>query len=120
MESLTKLAWASLVLIHLTPALVFFAPGLVQKLYGIPPSGDLGVLLTHRGVLFLAICVAAGFAIFSQDSRRLATLVVGISMIGFLVVYARAGVPAGALRKIAITDLIGLAPLIFVSIQAWQ
>jgi len=120
MEILIKFAWASLALIHLTPALAFFAPGLVQKLYGLPPQGDLGVLLIHRGVLFLAVCVAAIYAMFSVDARRLAALVLCISMIGLLIVYIRAGLPGGALRKIAVIDFIGLLPLIFVTWRAWS
>ncbi len=119
MEMLTKFAWASLALVHLTPALAFFASGLVQKLYGLPPQGDLGVLLIHRGALFLAVCVAAIYAMFSVDARRLAALVLCISMIGFLVVYVRAGLPEGALRKIAVTDMVGLLPLAFVCWRAW-
>lgn len=119
MEAITKTAWAALALIHLMPALVIFAPGLLEKLYAIPPNGDLGVLLIHRGALFLAVCIAALYAIVSEDARRLATLMLAISMIGFLIVYVRAGLPEGALRKIAVTDAIGLIPLTFVCWRAW-
>ena len=58
MELITKLAWALLALIHLSPAAVFFLPDLTKKLYGIDANGDLGVLITHRGALFLAIFAA--------------------------------------------------------------
>lgn len=119
MEALTKAAWFSLALIHMTPALVLFAPGLLERLYGIPSTGDLGLLLTHRGGLFLAVCIASVFAAISPDARKLASLVVGISMISFLIIYLRAGLPEGPMRKIAITDFIGLIPLIFVTWRSW-
>jgi len=120
MEITTKLSWGLLVLIHLTPTFVLIAPGLVERLYGVSAQGDLGVLLTHRGGLFLAIMVAAIFAAFVPDSRKLASLVVGISMLSFLILYMRAGWPAGPLRKIAMMDAVGLVPLAFVSWQAWR
>lgn len=120
MVFMTKAAWLMLALIHAAPALVFFAPGMVQRLYGADPSGDLGVLLVHRGALFFAVLVAALMAMVDARSERLASVVAGISMIGFLVVYARAGMPAGPLRKIAITDAVGLLPLALVLVRAWR
>jgi len=41
-------------------------------------------------------------------------------MIGFLIVYAHAGSPAGALRTIALTDLVGLPLLAIVAWEALQ
>lgn len=120
MEFITKIAWGLLVLLHVMPAAVAFAPGLVEKLYGASPTGDIGLLLVHRGALFFAICVAALFALFDAQSRRLASVVVGISLVSFLLIYLRAGLPAGELRKIAIPDAIGLLPLLWVSVVAWR
>lgn len=120
MEASLKFSWVVLALLHVMPAMVFFAPGLVEKLYSASPEGDIGILLIHRGALFLAVCIAALYAVFSPDSRRLASLVLTVSMLGFLIVYARADMPAGALRKIAVADLAGLIPLVWVSIQAWR
>lgn len=119
-EGATRVAWALIALLHVAPALPLFAPGLVERLYGVSSAGDAGVLLVHRGALFLAVFAAALFAIFSPESRRLASLVAAISMIGFLIVYWRAGMPAGDLRRIAIADLVGLAPLAFVLWRAWR
>jgi hypothetical protein len=42
-----------------------------------------------------------------------------VSIIGFLLVYARAGLPAGPLRTIAFFDLAALVPLGAVAIGAW-
>ncbi len=120
METSIKIAWFTLILIHFVPALSGFAPGLVEKLYGVSAEGDVGILLVHRGILFFAICVTALYAIFDPTSRKLASLIVGISVFGFLIAYTRAGLPAGDLRKIAIVDLIGVLPLIWVSFQAWR
>ena len=120
MVVMTKAAWLMLALIHVAPALVFVAPSMVQRLYGVDPAGDLGVLLSHRGALFFAVLAAALFAFVDARAERLASLVVGISMIGFLLIYARAGFPAGPLRKIAITDAAGLLPLILVIVKAWR
>ena len=120
METLIKAAWVSLIAVHVMSAIVLFAPSMTQSLYGVAPEGDTGVLIVHRGALFLAIIAAATFAVVSRAARRSATVIVGISVVGFLFVYVRAGLPAGALRTIAIADLIALVPLAFVSLHAWR
>jgi hypothetical protein len=120
MEISVKIAWSFLVLLHVTPAMIAVVPGLVEKLYGVSSEGDVGVLLVHRGALLLAVCLTALYAIFDPGSRRLASLVLGVSMIGFLIVYVRAGMVSGDLRIIALADMLGLVPLIWVSIHAWR
>ena len=120
MEPMTKVAWGMLLLVHLSPTAVLFSPGMVQKLYRLEPSGITGLLLTHRGAQFLAVVVVCAFAAFDVEARRGASLVVAISVIGFLVLYARAGLPTGPLRKIAVVDFLALAPLILVLVTAWR
>ncbi|NRA29756.1 MAG: phosphopantetheine adenylyltransferase [Parvularculaceae bacterium] len=120
MELIIKASWALLALIHLSPAVAFFMPPMLDKLYGVDPAGDLGTLLTHRAALFLAIVVGAIFALFDPAARRLASVVVAISMVSFLVLYARAGLPTGPLRTIAVADLVGLLPLVVVGVAAWR
>ena len=120
MEVLTKAAWAMLALLHLAPSLPFFAPGMVERLYGVDPAGDAGVLLAHRGALFLVVLVATAVAMWSVESRKLVAVLCAISMIGFLILYGRAGSPAGPLRKIAVADAVGLVPLAFVSWRAFS
>jgi hypothetical protein len=120
MEVATRIAWLLLALAHVAPAVVLFRPGLVEGLYGASPTGDSGVLLVHRGALFLGVVVAALVAAVDPGARRLASLVVGISMIGFLVVYLRAGAPAGPLRRVAIVDAAALLPLAWVAFEAWR
>lgn len=120
METFTKVSWGLLALLHLAPATAVFSPSVVGKLYGADPAGDVGVLLIHRGALFLAVLLVALYAIISVDARRAASLVAIVSMLGFLIVYARAGMPAGPLKKIAVADLAGLLPLACVSWQAWR
>jgi hypothetical protein len=119
MELSTKIAWALLAFIHIAPALTFFAPDMIERLYSIPAEGDIGLLLTHRGALFLAVMTAAAIAIFMPDSRKLASIVVAISILSFLWLYARAGLPIGGLRKIAVIDAVAIFPLIWVAWEAW-
>lgn len=120
MEVLTTAAWAVLALIHASPSAVLFAPGLIGRLYGIEANGDVGVLLVHRGALFLAIVAACLFGMFEPSARRALSIVVAVSVIGFLLVYLRTGMPSGALRTIAFADLIGLVPLVWVLFAAWR
>jgi hypothetical protein len=120
MEITTKLAWGLLALVHLSPAAAALAPSLVERLYGVSPTGDLGVLIVHRGALFLAIVAACVLAVFDPAARRALGVVVAISVIGFLVLYLRAGAPSGPLRTIAIVDAAALLPLAFVLVAAWR
>ena len=120
MEIATKIAWLLLALVHASPAAVLFRPGLVQRLYGISADGPAGLLLTHRGATFVAIVVACLWAAFDPSVRRLATVVVAIAVLGYLFLYARAGMPEGPLRTIAAVDAIALAPLLLVIWSAWR
>ena len=120
MEMLVKAAWAMLALIHLAPAAVLVAPGALGRLYGIAPDGDLAVLLVHRGALFLALVAVCLYALADPAARRAAGLAVAISVVGFLALYARAGLPAGPLRAIALADAVALAPLALVLAAAWR
>ena len=121
MELICRICWVALALLHLPPAAVLFAPGLLERLYGTGTGthADAMLLLVHRGALFLAVVAVACLALFDEGARRAASLVVLISLLGFLAVYLRAGAPAGALRKIAWADLVGLAPLAWVTWDAW-
>ena len=120
MEIATKIAWFLLALVHVSPAAVLFRPGLVQKLYGVPADGATSLLLTHRGATFLAIVVAAVWAAFDPSARRLCTVILGIAVVGYLILYARAGMPEGPLRTIAAADALALAPLALVTWSAWR
>ena len=120
MEIATKIAWLLLALVHASPAAVPFRPGLLQTLYGVSPDGPAGLLLTHRGATFLAIVVACVWAAFDPSVRRLCTVIVGIALVGYLLLYARAGLPEGPLRTIATVDALALAPLLLVSWSAWR
>jgi len=119
LEGFAKAAWISLALVHVMPAAVLFAPSLTQRMYDIAPHGDVGILIVHRGALFLAIIVTALFAALDPAVRRAASVIVAVSVIGFLFVYVRANMPPGALRTIAIADFVALLPLAFVTWNAW-
>lgn len=116
---ITKLAWAILAAVHFIPALTLFFPNLLEKLYNVPAKEDLGLLLTHRGGLFLAVMVAACVAMNMPEARKVSSLVVAISVTSFLILYWQAGMPEGALRKIAITDAVAVIPLLWVLWEAW-
>jgi hypothetical protein len=70
--------------------------------------------LQHRAILFAALASVCVLAAFVPGARGAAALAAGISMIGFLIVYAAAGFPEGAMRTIAIADGIGVPVLVFV------
>lgn len=120
MDRLIIACWLALAAIHAPSAAVLLKPALIETLYGVPASGPSGMLLIHRGILFLAIVVVAAFAGFAPEARRAASLLVGISVIGFLLVYGLDGAPAGPLRTVAIVDALALVPLAIVSWQAWR
>ena len=120
MEAITRLAWFALALIHLPPAAVLFAPNLAERLYFVDPTGAAGVLIVHRGALFFGLVVLALWAMLDPAFRRAASVVLAISVVGFLIVYARAAGPVGELRTIAIADAIALAPLAWVGCKAWM
>jgi hypothetical protein len=120
MDGLVIICWLALATIHASPAVVLLKPALTETLYGVPPTGSSGVLLIHRGALFLAVVVVAFFAAFSPEARKAATLLVSISVIGFLFVYRMAGAPGGPLRTIALVDAVALLPLALVTWRAWS
>lgn len=120
MDGLARACWLILAAIHAMPAAVLAKPGLTRSLYGVEPDGPAGILIVHRGALFLAVLAVALFAAFDPGARRAASLVVGISVVGFLVVYAAMGLPAGPLRTVALVDAAALIPLALVIRRAWR
>jgi hypothetical protein len=120
MGKLTFVSWCLLALVHAPPAAVVAWPELVEQLYGEKIGGTLQLLLVHRGILFLAVVMACIHAAFISSARRVTSLVVGTSVVGFLLLYARAGMPAGPLETIALFDAIAMVPLALVVIDAWR
>jgi len=116
---LQPILWILLAGIHAMPALALFRPATLTSLYGITPDNSLFLLMQHRAALFLAVFVACVFAAFVPEGRRLAVLVVGISMVSFLVLYWQAGAPT-QLKTIAIADLAGLPVLAGVAWLAFR
>jgi hypothetical protein len=120
MDRLAVMCWLALAAIHASPAAVLFKPVLTETLYGVSPAGPAGVLIVHRGALFLAVVIVALFAAFAPEARKAASLVVGVSLLGFLFVYMAAGAPPGPLRTIAAVDALALLPLAYVAWRAWR
>jgi hypothetical protein len=115
---LQPISWLVLAAIHATPALALFRVSLIGKLYRIRPDSPLFMLFQHRAALFLVIFVICVWAAFDPASRRIASVAVAISMVSFLVLWRLAGSPP-AFRTIAVTDLIGLPFLAFVTFRAF-
>ena len=113
-----RASWVILALVHVTPAFASFAPSLLTRLYGIEAGNPVYVLMHHRAALFLAVLVACIWCAFDPSPRRFGTVLVGISMLGFLVLYFVNGSPP-ALKQIAIADLIGLPALAYVAWRAF-
>ena len=112
------ISWLILAAIHTMPALALLRPTLITRLYRVEAGSPLFLLFQHRAALFLAILVICVWAAFDPDSRRIASVAVGISMIGFIVLWLGGGAPV-ALRTIAIIDIIGLPFLAFVAFKAF-
>lgn len=119
--TLVTLAWLALMLVHAPPALAAFSPKLRRRMYGVDENGQLGVILAHRGVLFLAVALVCLYAaLLPGDGRRAAAVVTTVSLVGFLTLYVAAKAPKGPLRPIAIVDAIAIAPLVVVIVDAWR
>jgi hypothetical protein len=119
MKMITKLCWAILLAIHMTPALALFRPALISKMYRVDAESPLFLLFQHRAALFLVVCVICTWAIFRPETRPLATVAVGISMVSFVLIWVLAGAPS-ALKSIAVADIIGLPFLVCAGWQAFK
>jgi hypothetical protein len=113
---LVKWCWAILALIHVAPALALFKPVLLTSLYGVQTGTVTYVLLHHRAALFVGVLVTCIWSLLQPESRQLGAVVVGVSMLSFLMLYVVYGMPE-SLRVIAVADLIGLP---FLMIAGWQ
>ena len=116
---LQPILWLVLAAIHAMPALALFRPATLTTLYGVTADSPLFLLMQHRAALFLAVFAACVWAAFVPEGRKLAVLVVGISMLSFLVLYWTAGSPA-PLKRIAMVDLAGLPVLAGVAWLAFR
>ena len=115
---IVTLAWLALVLVHTPPALATFSAPMRKRMYGVDDGGPLGLILSHRGVLFLAVASVCVLAAFNAEARLAAALVTSISVIGFLVGYALGGAPK-RLRTIALVDAVATIPLAIVLFDVW-
>jgi hypothetical protein len=116
---LQSVLWLILAAIHAMPALAFFRPATLTTLYGIAADNPLFLLMQHRAALFLAVFAACLWAAFVPEGRKLAVIVVGISLLSFLALYWMAGSPA-PLKRIAIADLVGVPVLAGVAWLAFR
>jgi len=116
---LQSILWLILAAIHFMPALALFRPATLTTLYGVAGDSPLFLLMQHRAALFFAVFAACVWAAFVPEGRRLAVLVVGISMLSFLVLYWQAGSPM-PLKRIALVDLAGLPILAGVAWFAFR
>jgi hypothetical protein len=120
MDRLLTLCWLLLAAVHLPPAAVLLFPALTERMYGVAADGQIGLLLVHRAALFAAVVAVCVYAALEPAARRAATILVGLSVLSFLVLYARASAPPGPLRTIALADAAALLPLAYVIFRAWS
>ena len=73
--------------------------------------------MRHRALLLALVGILCLWASWAPGVRPAALLAAAINVVGFLGFYALYGNPAGALRTIAIADLVALPPLAFA---AWM
>ena len=110
------LAFAIVGAIHLMPVAPVFLPETLSRLYGIAPTDTtMLVLMRHRALLLALVGILCLWAAWFAPVRSAALLAAAINVVGFLAFYALYGNPAGALRIIAIADLIVLPPLAFAA-----
>lgn len=115
---LVTIAWLVVAAVHAAPALAFFRPALLTRLYGLEPENSLFLLMHHRAALFLSVFVACVWCALDPVPRPLGVVVVAISIASFLLLYWRAGSPK-ALSTIARADMIGLPALAFAVWEAF-
>ncbi len=113
-----RIAWLLLGAVHLLPAVALFRPALITRLYGVAPDSPIFLLLHHRAALFAVVLLMCLWAANDATVRPLATVAVAVSMVSFLLLYARAGSPR-PLRTIAVADLVGLPILLFAGLKAF-
>jgi hypothetical protein len=112
----TALAFAVVGAIHLMPMAPVFVPETLSRLYGVTPTDTtLLVLMRHRAVLLGLVGILCLWAVWWPPVRPAALLAAALNIVAFLGYYALYGNPAGALRTIAIADLIALPPLAFAA-----
>jgi hypothetical protein len=112
----TTAALVVVAVIHLIPIAPVFAPETLQRLYGVDPTDvTLLVMLRHRALLLALVGILCLWAAWSAPVRPAALLAAAINVFGFLGFYTLYGNPAGALRTIALGDLVALPPLAFAA-----
>ena len=116
---LQRIPWLLLALVHLLPALALFQPAMMTRMYRVSSTDPVFLLVQHRATLFLAVFVAAIWAAFDPGARRLACVVIAISMIGFVALWLDGGQPQ-ALRTIALVDLAALPVLAWAAWTAFR
>lgn len=112
----TAIAFLIVAVIHLLPIAPVFAPGTLVRLYGIAPDDTtLLLLMRHRALLLGLVGVLCFWAAGASSVRPAALLAATLNVAGFLGFYALYGMPAGALRTIALADLLAIPPLAFAA-----
>ena len=117
MALIVAVSWALLALIHILPAIAFFRPSLISKLYALEADSPLFALMHHRAALFIIVFAIAILAVINIPIRPIACSVLGFSMLSFIYIYHKNGKPM-QLEKIYKADIIGLLPLLVVCFDA--
>jgi hypothetical protein len=119
-DAAVNACWVLLALVHAIPSAVLFSPALAEKLYSVAPDSDMALLLRHRGALFVCLVGVAMWALVDVKSRNLATVLLCMRVVSFLVLYLAAGAPAGALRTVATVDSVALLLIAVTAADAFS
>lgn len=115
MEFIIKVFWFILVfVVYGMLVVVLFVFRLMECLYGIEVFGDLGILLVYWGGLFFVVFVVVLFVVFDFGVCKVVSVVVGISMISYLVVYGLMGFLDGFLCLVVFVDVLGFILFVVV------
>lgn len=108
MKLVPSLFWV-LALVHMVPMIAAIMPSQITKLYGIVPDGKTQiVLLQHRALLLGLVGAACALAAHNEAIRWPALIGAVISMTAFIIFCLVHDQMGGALRKVALIDLVAL------------
>ncbi len=106
--------------INFIPVLGIFSQQNIENAYSIKlASDDLAILMKHRALLFGIIGGFVLYSVFVPSYQTAAMVLVGISMIGFVVLVLQVGEYNQSIFKILIADLVGIVFLLLAVISRY-
>ncbi|MEX1665216.1 hypothetical protein [Zhongshania arctica] len=104
-------------LINFVPVIGVMSADRLSNAYSIELVGnDIVVLMRHRALLFGIIGGFILYSVFNPSYQIAAVIMAAISMLGFLYFVCAVGDYNGAIAKVAIIDLVGIAILAIAAV----